>query len=233
MHAFFPRSLSIRRALQSAWADAPLSKPAKLTNEDRLKTDACLRWFQAELSPGASAPDFACLDNTEASSEPQLQNKYDHGIAKCEPLTWAEETTFGELSFSAQRVTLFLRAIIRNPDIVILDEALSGMDEQAKEKCALFLSHGETRVLQKPGAKPADGRTVASLQSRLGLVQIQGLLPSQALLVVSHLQEEVPDCVREWITLPEPGTTAPRTGRLHGPLSEQRNGWSKIWEMDM
>ena len=233
VHTFFPRNLSTRRALESAWADAPLSKPTKLDDEGRLKVDACLRWFQGELNPRAPSGDFSLPNQSKASSELNLRNAYDKEVAKCKSLAWADEIRFGELAFSSQRVILFLRAVIRNPEIVILDEAISGMDEDAKEKCALFLSHGENMVLQEPDADTEGTKIVSSLQSRLGFVQVQGLQDSQALLVVSHLKEEVPDCVREWIALPEPGTGPPRFGRLRSPLSMQTDGWSEIWGMDV
>ncbi|KAF2240130.1 hypothetical protein EV356DRAFT_496008 [Viridothelium virens] len=232
VHTYFPRSLSVRRAMESAWADAPLSKPTKLTDEGREKVNACLRWFQTELYPEAPKLDFS-ISNSELSSISGLRSRYDGEIMKCGSLSWASKVKFGELAFSAQRVVLFLRAIIRNPEIVILDEALSGMDESAREKCAHFLSYGERSVLWTPEARSAEARFVPSLQSQLGLVQVPGLRANQALLVVSHLKEEVPDCVREWITLPEPGTRAPRIGRLKGPVSLEHNAWSEIWGMDV
>lgn len=51
VHAFFPKQLSVRRVLESAWADAPLSK-AKLSSEEKSRVDACLRWFARELNQG-------------------------------------------------------------------------------------------------------------------------------------------------------------------------------------
>ncbi|KAI9694081.1 MAG: hypothetical protein M1822_003352 [Bathelium mastoideum] len=232
VHTFFPRSLPVRRALESAWADAPLSKPTKLDDQGQRKIDACLRWFQSELKHQAVLLDFS--HQTNASSSPQdLQKVYDKTIEDSGSLHWATQTKFGELSFSAQRVILFLRSIIRNPDIVILDEAFSGMDDWAKQKCNLFLSHGENRFLQEPRGETVEPQSLPSLQSQLGLVHFHGLHTNQALLVVSHLKEEVPDCVRQWITLPEPGTTAPRTGRLQGPLNKQQGAWNEIWDTDL
>ena len=228
VHAFFPRGISISRTLESAWADAPFSKPTGLSNDDRKKIHACLRWFQSELMPTSVAPDLS-PGNDDTLSVSNLQTMYEWELKKCGSLQWANETRFGDISFSAQRVVLFLRAIIRNPEIVILDEAFSGLDETAKEKCSLFLSHGENVVLRKVVAESAEVQSIPSLQSRLGLVQIHGIQPSQALLVVSHLKEEIPDCVRQWITLPEPGTTTPRTGRLQYPLRAQPDAWSEIW----
>ncbi|KAI9713605.1 MAG: hypothetical protein M1820_000988 [Bogoriella megaspora] len=228
VHTFFPRGLSVRRSLESAWADAPLSKPNRLTDEGRRKINACLKWFQAELNPTLPSLDFS-MPNNSNQSELELQAKYDRELARNsdEFLKWADDTRFGELSFSAQRVILFLRAVIRNPEIVILDEALSGMDERAKEKCSLFLSHGQSVAYNM------NAQMRPSLQSALAVVEVPGLQPSQALLAVSHLKEEVPDCVREWITLPEPGAGPPRMGRLKGPMRSQEHGWSDVWGMRM
>lgn len=257
VHTFFPRKLSVRRALESAWADTPLAS-VKLTHEIDRKVDAALRWFQAELMPSlgltAQQRDEATRINDpyRPGGRPRRSlefivkelDKYDQqpGFG----LEWADDTLFGEVSFSAQRVLLFLRAVIRNPEFVVLDEAFSGMDEPARDKCLLFLSHGEamTRALIQvpaPGAAPkgksvspaaAGMKTVESDISKLGRLNVKGLQPNQALLVVSHNPAEVPGCVREWICLPEPGEgREPRIGRLDGPLSMSKNRWKEIWGM--
>ncbi|EFW99237.1 ABC transporter [Grosmannia clavigera kw1407] len=114
---------------------------------------------------------------------------------------------FGELSFSAQRVLLLVRAAIKHPDIVVLDEAFSGMDERVRDKCAHFLSHGI----------PHHDR-------------LTGLTDRQALICIAHVREEVPDIVREWLCLPEANTgRPPRFGRLDGPLRTSRRRWDDIW----
>ncbi|KAF2103580.1 P-loop containing nucleoside triphosphate hydrolase protein [Rhizodiscina lignyota] len=216
VHTFFPRHLTLRRALESAWADTPLSPP-KLTHEADLKVDAVLRW------------DFE-----------------DQDIHVGMGLEWAEETRFGEVPFSAQRVLLFLRAIIRNPELLILDEAFSGMDESARDRCLLFLSYGERKTYRflDPNASaervgmsamPAAGeaKVVDSDISRLDRVRVEGLKSDQAILVVSHNPAEVPGCVREWICLPEAGMGEARFGRLEGPLGvggvEGEKRWKGIW----
>ncbi|KAF2135273.1 uncharacterized protein K452DRAFT_354445 [Aplosporella prunicola CBS 121167] len=176
VHTYFPKHLTVRRALQSAWADTPVTKP-RLDAAAEQKVDACLRWFRAELWPEAEG----------------------------DSLDWADTQRFRDLAFSAQRLALFLRAIIKSPDLVILDEAFSGMDEPARDKCLRFLHHG-------------DG------------VYLHGLTPDQALIVVAHDHAEVPHCVREFITLPEAGAgVAPRVGRLDGPLAADRRRWSQVW----
>ena len=53
VHAFFPRTLTVRETLESAYAETPLSRPSGLDATADRRVDACLRWFQAELNPAA------------------------------------------------------------------------------------------------------------------------------------------------------------------------------------
>lgn len=64
---------------------------------------------------------------------------------------------------------------------------------------------------------------------RLGRIQHSGLTKDRTLIVIIHEKEEVPGCVREWITLPEPGDGPPGTGRLPGPLELYWPSWREIW----
>lgn len=189
VHAFFPKDLSLRRTLESAWGDAPLAKPA-LDDVARRRVDACLRWFARDL-------------------QPQEQQSKDDAE---QDLSWAKDIRFAELAFSAQRLALFLRAIVHRPPLIILDEAFSGMDEAVRDRALAFLSQGE-----KSGS--SGGQHV-----------VEGLGEEQALLVISHAKEDVPGCVREWICLPEPGENkTPRMGELAGPLELNPRGWEEIW----
>jgi ABC-type molybdenum transport system ATPase subunit/photorepair protein PhrA len=203
VHALFPKNLSVRRTLESAWSDTPITKP-NLDADASKRVDACLRWFAAELNPKHSA-----TENPSPSQD------------------WATDTFFGELSFSAQRIALFLRATIRNASIVILDEAFSGMDDLARDKCLLFLSHGENLELHYTDAGP---RPVESQIKEKGAVVVSGLQEHQALLCVSHSRQEVPGCVREWICLAEQGMGQPRFGRWDGPLELAGSRWNEIWK---
>ncbi|KAH7068843.1 ABC transporter-like protein [Paraphoma chrysanthemicola] len=196
VHALFPKYLSVRRALESAWADTPITSP-RLDSSTTARVDAALTWFENEL-----------------------RNGNDRG----ESLSWAKDTLFAELSYSAQRVLLFLRATIRNPDIVILDEAFSGMDDLARDKCLLFLSRGQSMqlVYTETGPKPVAWE---------GEVIVPGLQEHQALLCVSHSRQEIPGCVRDWICLPEPGMgKGPRVGRWEGPVELDGRRWEEIWD---
>jgi ABC-type molybdenum transport system ATPase subunit/photorepair protein PhrA len=156
------------------------------------RVDATLRWFANDLRQqqrGAHIQSGKPADETD--------------------LSWAENMRFGELSFSAQRLALFLRAIVHRPPLIILDEAFSGIDETVRNRALSFLSHGEKGS--------GDG-------------VMEGLGEEQALLVISHAKEDVPGCIREWICLPEPGEQkAPRIGELSGPLELNPEGWAEIW----
>ena len=202
VHALFPKYLSVRKALESAWSDTPITKP-NLTPNATKRVEACLRWFESELNH--------LLQDGQASST---------------SLDWSTQSIFGELSFSAQRVLLFLRATIRNADIVILDEAFSGMDDLVRDKCLLFLSQGENMTLHysENGPKPVE----SEIKKKKDVV-VPGLQKHQAFLCVSHSKQEVPGCIREWVCLPEAGTGLPRFGRFDGPVELNHNRWSEIW----
>lgn len=198
VHALFPKHITLRRALESAWSETPIVK-ARLDDDATKRVEACLRWFEPELN-------ILRKDGETSSSN----------------LDWASHTLFGEASYSAQRVLLFLRATIRNPDIVILDEAFSGMDDLARDKCLLFLSRGQSMQLHytDAGHRPVETN---------GDVVVPGLQDHQALLCISHSRQEVPGCIRDWICLPEPGTGPPRFGTFDGPVEMGRERWNEIW----
>ncbi|KAH7398438.1 ABC transporter-like protein [Pyrenochaeta sp. MPI-SDFR-AT-0127] len=203
VHALFPKRLTIRRALETAWSDTPITNP-RLDEVATRRVEACLHWFEGELNP-------LLKDGQTSSSN----------------LEWASHTLFGEVSFSAQRVLLFLRATISNPDVVILDEAFSGMDEFVRDKCLLFLTRGQSMELHNTdaGPKPKESKT-----NQMGDVVVPGLQDHQALLCVSHSKQEVPGCIREWVCLPEPGTGPPRFGRFDGPVDLEGKRWDEIWD---
>jgi ABC-type molybdenum transport system ATPase subunit/photorepair protein PhrA len=252
VHVFFPKYLSLRRTIESAWADTPLTRP-KLTYDIDEKVNAALMWFRAELVPllGASKwmraemdravtgvdNGFFVVDKKPADSERAAyhlrlaERAISEEQQEMEGEDWADNIKFGELSFSAQRVALFIRAVIRSPDLVILDEAFSGMDDFARDKCHLFLSHGENAMfhLKRMGSPINSPKITRSDLSRLGMSKIQGLQDRQALIVISHKKEEVPGCVRNWICLPESGHGVPRLGRLGAPLELASSGWKEIW----
>lgn len=197
VHQHMPAGHTIRETVENAWAPTFRTKP-QLDGAATAKVEASLRWFEKELNPEG------------------------HDGAGSSSLAWADAHLFGKLSFSAQRVALFIRAMIRGVDIVVLDEAFSGMDETVRDKCMLFLTDGET--------KKYDGATGEIVASGVSDVSVQGLSDRQALICIAHVKEEVPPCVREWMCLPEANTGDPaRFGRLDGPLGEEERRWDEVW----
>lgn len=208
IHNHIPKSLTIRQVLENAWSETFRGVP-KLDDSASKKIDACLRWFEEDLKPGQAN----ALQHEASSNRP----------------SWAEELFFGGIPFSAQRVALFLRAIIKNPDLVILDEAFSGMDDGVRDRCLLFLAHGEAKQFSSSEKKRI---IVRSDIAKAGQVKMGGLTEDQALLCISHVREEIPGSIREWICLPEANTGQPaRFGRLDGPIEGDYQRWNEIWGM--
>ncbi|KAI5861626.1 P-loop containing nucleoside triphosphate hydrolase protein [Durotheca rogersii] len=208
IHRHMPRDLTVRQVIASAWANTFRTKPV-LTEKAKDDINACLRWFESDLNP-SYVPTWASQSDVKDTK-------------------WADRLTFGELSFSAQRVALFLRAIIKKPDIVVLDEALSGMDSGVRDRCLLFLEHGETQMYVRN--KTGQPTIVENNPSTAGRPQLKGLERTQALICISHIKEEVPDCVRRWIYLPKPARKkrCARMGELTGPIAQDSITWENIW----
>ncbi|KAG4413695.1 hypothetical protein IFR04_013164 [Cadophora malorum] len=214
IHSHIPKSLTLRQVLENAWADTFRGLP-KLDQSAREKIDACLKWFEHDL-------------------------RSESGSVTVSGTAWADELLFGGVPFSSQRVALFLRAIIKKPDLVILDEAFSGMDEGVRDRCLLFLAHGETKQFSSSSSSASTKTTVGTQQSqvvdseesKLNQVKVPGLGKDQALLCISHVREEIPGSIREWICLPEANTGKPaRFGRLDGPIEGDYRRWNEIWGM--
>jgi hypothetical protein len=121
------------------------------------------------------------------------------------------------------------------------------MDDYVRDKCLLFLENGERRVLhpQGPGQKFTAGHFLerVRLQGAASNTTVPGMLDSQALIVVSHVKEEVPTSVRQWIYLPEAAKVGTkdspdvkcRIGATHPDVQESIRSdvsqWADIWGM--
>lgn len=209
IHKFFPRGLTIRQTLESAWADTFLGSPILTAERDDM-VDTCLRWFEPEMNPNYTS---------------QFPRTIETPLSDLQFTEWADDVLFGQVPFLGQRVALFLRAIIKRPELVVLDEAFSGMDFKARDKCIVFLTEGNHVFInesKKRAITRCDSRKVNrdNLQGRLYAKNyrdnaIPGLDDQQALICVSHVKEEVPPFVREWMRLAEPASgTAPRFYRI-------------------
>ena len=79
------------------------------------------------------------------------------------------------------------------------------------------------------------GGVVGGIES--GVVRgINGLEDRQALICISHVKEEVPSVVRDWVCLPEAGGEGKRRrgarfGRLEGGLAGDEGAWREIWDV--
>lgn len=190
IHAFFPRQLTVRESLESAFAETFLSKP-KLDVERDTDVTAALRFFKAELDPNAGITE---------KSEPHQKPKAGFNIFPTLPsvrdsevtpplsdfdVEYADQIRFGQLTTAQQRIVLFLRALIHKPDIVILDEPFSGLSASQRDKCLQYLERGD--------AGPGDNSELA---------RFHGLSQEQALVLISHVKEEIPDSVRYYMRLP-------------------------------
>jgi ABC-type molybdenum transport system ATPase subunit/photorepair protein PhrA len=299
IHAFFPKGLTIRRSLESAWAETFAGKP-KSSEEIKRLVDAFLRWWEPELNPGfrplpLTAPTTIAIDDWVSTSYPPFK----HSAQSADELEWASSpfNTFGSLPFQSQRLLLFLRAIIKKPDIVILDEGFSGLSPEVRDRAMLFLQKGEGWILRRHQTA-ADERTVynedkyarenspwratmnrrsdveticremnitvddilvgkkklkynnrrrvghlksmteneliaiAMSKDRMGYA-FTGLNLEQALIVVSHVREEITNMVNEYVRLPgEEEVSEGRTvemGRCEDGSIRTVEGWNRIW----
>lgn len=308
IHAFFPKRLTVRQVLESAWAETFISRP-KLSSERSELVDSFLRWWEPELRQDKAPSMTDTYENPDwlpAESGEFVQSCYppltgliklwwekNHGTSSFDSVRtgsvdWAkdrERHAFGVLPFGTQRLLLLLRAMIKQPDILILDEAFSGLSVEIRDKAMCFLEHGETKFLQvAAGNRSADKSRLAD-NHRLELEQVlmsleaedsaemadtakqlfsskellfakaraakqdvkqggfaeypqivtyhfTGLTDQQALVVVSHVKEEVPAVCDQWLRLPgeeeiqEEGRGIEMGWVDRGALGEE---WWRIW----
>ena len=219
VHAFFPRSLTIRQTIENAWAETFLGTP-RLTWERNEIVETVLYWFEKELNPNFNFQDFRTI--RDPLEEAQVHRN----------TNWADTFHFRDVSVSSQRVMLFLRAVVKKPELVVLDEAFGGMDAEVRDRCILFLIEGTRRFYKDYQSAGRPRRKLLKSRDRDGMfgVKIGGLTEDQALICVSHVKEEVPEIVRDWMCLPEAGDGKPvRFGRLEKPLRNNNAGWNDIW----
>jgi molybdate transport system ATP-binding protein len=111
------------------------------------------------LPPNQKVIDIICSGFSEAESSFKKPTGYQRDVARrwLKNLNYEEtgDKLFGELSTSAQRIVLFLRTLVKNPPMLILDEPFQGLDEShirllkdllnqiaAESNCAMvFVTH--------------------------------------------------------------------------------------------
>lgn len=245
IHAFFPRQLSLRASIESAWADTFLAKPTLSYEIDTL-VDRVLEYFKPEFDPNPKVLNDADLSfipegfrkkilpensrsNTKSRKQPPQPPTFplDHSIQ------YAESLTFGQLTIAQQRLVLFIRAIIKKQDLIILDEAFSGMPASMREKCFALLNNtgpSEPETAREESEKEKEQKPPRSQLPYLG--------PEQSLLVVSHLREEIPDTVRFWMRLPSEVGDGQKLQFALGvvpdgtTLSSDQDAWDTIWSQN-
>ena len=246
IHAFFPRRLTIRQAVESAFAETFLSKP-KLNYENDLDISAALRYFRSELDPNAPlsrGDGLARKIGADARKflppigQPDSVRHFHGGE---EDVDYADLMRFGDLTTAQQRVVLFIRALIHTPDIIILDEALSGMSAVARDKCFHFMHFGEFDPTKKDQTPDRDIVYMGNFNQKAfprPPRRHRGLTPNQSVLVISHVPEEIPSPCSHYMVLPPAGESENnaddglqfRTGPL-GPDSSLRDSrvWDTVW----
>ncbi|GIJ92077.1 hypothetical protein Asppvi_011052 [Aspergillus pseudoviridinutans] len=212
IHAFFPRQLSIRQAIESAFAETFLAKPT-LDHERDLDVSAALRFFKAELDPDAAVTtqqkppgvNYRAMDLFPNIGQLKTTKNRDF-VPTDYDVEYADSVRFGELSTAQQRLVLFIRALIHKPDIIILDEPFSNMSASLRDKCIHFLEAGEMRGNLKTSITRRTTSTEATWlkgsSAKASEIRHRGLSDEQALIMISHVKEEIPDSVRYYMRLP-------------------------------
>lgn len=226
IHAFFPRQLSIREALETAFAETFLSKP-KLNIERDQDISAALHFFKPQLDPNYITSEVPKIST--AGLPPMTKRTHvrletyalmDHVVG------YADEILFSELTTAQQRIVLFLRALVAKPDIVILDEAFSGLSAAQRNMCLQFLEIG-----QRPKRRALNVQPRSLTESKF---RWTGLSEDQALIMTSHVAEEIPDSVRYYMRLPSPAGTVDALDFRFGILQSkttlrQPQTWEAAW----
>lgn len=110
VHAFFPKTYTLRRTVLSGLAETFYAKPPPATK-------------YAEM----------------------LLAEFEDMVADVGG--W-DDAVLGEAGLSVQRLTLFLRAVVGKRDLIVLDEAFSGMDTVVRDRCLRVLAEGFDRARQ-------------------------------------------------------------------------------------
>ncbi|KAJ1583959.1 hypothetical protein NDA11_001091 [Ustilago hordei] len=132
-----------------------LFSPRKYTQSQKERVDALLHLFADLIKP--------TRDATVSSQTEQVQE--------------CSARPFNELTHSSQALVLFLRAVVANPQLLVLDEPFQGMDKYQVERIRRFIDEPENLPI---GATPE--LVAEDLRERRQM----------AIVLVSHYQSEWP-----------------------------------------
>ncbi|KAK9452421.1 P-loop containing nucleoside triphosphate hydrolase protein [Limtongia smithiae] len=118
---------SINRVIGHASPEIHAIFPKTLTARQAVATGFTIGSF---LPPSGSAHIAGTL--TKEQREARVQQFLDYFSVK-------GETVFADLSLNDQKLVLFMRAIVKNPEILVLDEAFSGMNDRSILLCKQFV----------------------------------------------------------------------------------------------
>lgn len=326
IHAFFPKNLSVRQTLESAWAETFSARP-RLTGAADDMVDVFLNWWEPELRPEWPVSNFAGEDAAskmrsylpsgyqsqrlirERAIFRKMEQSLPTPIYPDHPwfptpearegtlqapidLDWAEAIRFRDLSFGTQRLLLLLRAMIKKPDILVLDEAFSGLSPEVRDKAMLWLEYGQTKfktraritgksqrdrfewqvvenqrhvfdamlaqldhtedeLMRKFWNRKIDSDELLKIRiittdpeleevakdwpwDKRKSYSFMGLEDTQAMVVVSHIKEEIPAVVDQWIRLPsEEEAVESERGVEMGDCPDGKirtvEGWNRVW----
>ena len=205
----FPRSLSIRQSLESTWADAFLGT-AMMNYERDVQVNAILRWFEPHLHGSGSD----ALEGEEHESgedkpsgkagrrqiPPNVMQELSLQDLASSDLDWADEVRFGDLSLEAQVAVLFLRVILKKPDILVLREPFRHMGPALRIKCERFLVGSADPFKTHSGA-----RFLKGMQWRHEALRVLSTLflePRQSVIYLVSTPNESTQFTTDWMLLP-------------------------------
>jgi hypothetical protein len=122
------------------------------------RVDEALGFFERELKPGATprgAPKAGCTaggsgggggsGDALASGAPRSPLDASTNPLITGHLDWADHTRFGDLAPAAQRLVLYVRALIRKPDLLVLERPFEQLPAPWRKACVDFLVRGVNR----------------------------------------------------------------------------------------
>ena len=201
----FPPKLSIRQTLESAWAEDPQGAPQLDYNCDR-RVSACLRSFEPELrmdiAHGTTTAERKESGPDPLQIKPTTTSDYDLEVQEyfTDALDWADGICFGDLPRSAQQIAIYLRAIIGEPDLIILEDSFGEMESQLRQKCVQLLFDGNTH---QPKRSSTQSEETLGQRVHNNAIILPALSPDQALICYTREPSHTPHWVEDWIFLLE------------------------------